>query len=69
MHRPLSSFVAAGKGSDVRAVLVDGRVVYRDGRFDRLASAQDVIAEAEKIGRSIVIKAGLDHRLSPAWRM
>ncbi len=69
MHRPLSSFVAAGKGSDVRAVLVDGRVVFRNGRFDGLASAQDVIAEAERIGRSIVIEAGLDHRLSPAWRM
>ena len=37
MHRPLSSFVDAGKGSDVRAVLVDGRVVYRDGRFAGLA--------------------------------
>ncbi len=69
MHRPLSSFVTAGKGSDVRVVLVDGRVVYRDGRFDRLASPQDVIAEAEKTGRSIVIKAGLGHRLAPAWRM
>jgi len=69
MHRPLSSFVTAGKGSDVRVVLVDGRVVYRDGRFDRLASARDVIAEAEKTGRSIVIKAGLGHRLAPAWRV
>ncbi len=54
MHRPLSSFVTAGKGSDARAVLVDGRVVYRDGKFDGLADPQGAIAEAERIGRSIV---------------
>ena len=69
LHRPLSSFVCAGKGSDARAVLVDGRVVYRDGRFARLADGRGVIAEAEKIGRAIVEKAGLSHRLAPAWRM
>ena len=31
MHRPLSNFISAGKGSDARAVLVDGAIVYRDG--------------------------------------
>ena len=40
MHRPMSSFVSAGKGSDVRAVLVDGEIVYRDGRFDALRAAR-----------------------------
>ena len=68
LHRPLSSFVTAGKGSDARAVLVDGRVVYRDGRFARLADPASVIAEAEQIGRGIVEQAGLSHRLTPAWR-
>ena len=37
LHRPLSSFVAAGKGSDVRAVLVDGKVAYRNGPYAHLA--------------------------------
>src|SRR5262245_32766631 len=68
LHRPLSSFITAGKGSDVRAVLVDGRIVYRDGRFAHLDDPQSVIAEAEKIGASIIDKAGLGHRLTPAWR-
>src|SRR3954465_10183475 len=49
LHRPLSSFVTAGKGSDVRAVLVDGRIVYRDGTFANLSDPRVVIAEAEKI--------------------
>ena len=61
--------MTAGKGSDVRAVLVDGKVAYRNGAFARLADAQGVIAEAEKVGKAIVAKAGLSHRLAPAWRM
>jgi 5-methylthioadenosine/S-adenosylhomocysteine deaminase len=68
LHRPLSSFITAGKGSDVRAVLVDGRIVYRDGRFAHLDDPRSVIAEAEKIGASIIDRAGLCHRLTPAWR-
>lgn len=68
LHRPLTSFVTAGKGSDVRAVLVDGKVVYRGGKFATLADAQSVITQAEKIGRAILEQAGLGHRLMPAWR-
>ena len=68
LHRPLSSFVCAGKGSDARAVLVDGAVVYRDGMFAHQPDPVAVIAEAERIGASIVQQAGLGHRMSPAWR-
>src|SRR5262245_39658348 len=68
-HRPVSSFVYAGKGSDARAVLVDGEIVYRDGRFTHMADSQKVFAEAERIGRAVLDKAGLAHRLIPAWRM
>jgi 5-methylthioadenosine/S-adenosylhomocysteine deaminase len=69
LHRPLSSFVTAGKGSDVRIVLVDGRVVYRDGAFTRLADPQGIVTEAEKIGLAIIESAGLGHRLAPDWRL
>jgi len=34
-----------------------------------LSDAQSVIAEAEKAAKAIVAKAGLSHRLAPAWRM
>ena len=69
LHRPLSSFVTASKGSDVRAVLVDGKVAYRNGAFAHLTDAHGLIAEAEKVAKTIVAKAGLSHRLAPAWRM
>lgn len=68
LHRPLTSFVTAGKGSDVRAVLVNGQVVYRDGRFSNLADPGSVIAEAQKIGSMIADRAGLTHRLGTGWR-
>jgi len=69
MHRPLSTFVSAGKGSDARVVLVDGEVVFRDGKFTHLANPAEVIGEAERVGRAVLDKAGLNHRLTPAWRM
>ena len=50
------------------AVLVDGRVVYRDGRFSNLADPGSVIAEAQKIGSMIAGRAGLSHRLGSSWR-
>jgi 5-methylthioadenosine/S-adenosylhomocysteine deaminase len=69
LHRPLSSFVYAGKGSDARTVLVDGEIVYRDGAFPRVANASHLFADGERIGAAIVEKAGLGHRLLPTWRM
>lgn len=69
LHRPLTSFVTAGKGSDARAVLVDGKVVYRDGAFPRCSDPQAVVAEAQTIGRRIIDKAGLSNRLGESWRV
>jgi 5-methylthioadenosine/S-adenosylhomocysteine deaminase len=59
LHRPISSFVTAGKGSDAKVVLVDGEVVYRDGSFPRQPDAMRIIREGERIARGILAKAGL----------
>jgi 5-methylthioadenosine/S-adenosylhomocysteine deaminase len=67
LHRPISSFVYAGKGSDARAVLVDGQVVYRDGRFPRFPDGARALAEAERLGRAIIEKASLGHRFTIPW--
>jgi 5-methylthioadenosine/S-adenosylhomocysteine deaminase len=68
LHRPLSNFICAGKGSDARAVVVNGDIVYRDGTFTRVPDAERVFAEAERIGARLVEQAGLSHRFAPAWR-
>jgi 5-methylthioadenosine/S-adenosylhomocysteine deaminase len=68
LHRPISSFIYAGKGSDARAVLVNGDIVYRDNAFTRCSDGARIVGEAEQIGRQVLAKAGLSARLEPAWR-
>jgi 5-methylthioadenosine/S-adenosylhomocysteine deaminase len=68
LHRPLSTFVSAGKGTDARLVVVDGRIAYRDGRFRGGAGYGEVVASAERIGRRIIDEAGHGDRLAAPWR-
>jgi 5-methylthioadenosine/S-adenosylhomocysteine deaminase len=68
LHRPISSFICAGKGTDARIVLVDGEIVYRDGAFPRFPEGGRTIREAETIAREMLAASGLSARLEPAWR-
>jgi cytosine/adenosine deaminase-related metal-dependent hydrolase len=68
LHRPLSSFICAGKGNDARAVIVNGKIAYQDGKFPRCSDRDRLFAEAERIGVNLVEQAGLSHRFVPAWR-
>jgi 5-methylthioadenosine/S-adenosylhomocysteine deaminase len=68
VHRPISSLVYAGKGTDARLVIVDGEIVYRDGTFPRFSDQALVRTEAQRIGRAILENAGLSSRLTPDWR-
>ena len=68
LHRPISSFVTAGKGTDAKAVLVDGELVYRDGRFPRQPDAMRAVRDGERIARDVLAKAGVSGRLDGHWR-
>jgi 5-methylthioadenosine/S-adenosylhomocysteine deaminase len=68
LHRPISTFISAGKGTDAQLVIVDGKIVYQDGRFTHLKDSGRVIADAEQVARRVLDAAGLAHRLTPAWR-
>jgi cytosine/adenosine deaminase-related metal-dependent hydrolase len=51
VHDPIKSLVEDGTGSDVELVMVDGKVVVRDGRLvnvDQAALAASAQAEADK---------------------
>lgn len=69
VHRPISSLLYAAKGTDAKMVLVDGDVVYREGRFAHLSVPREAVAEAQRIGRNILDKSGLASRLAPDWRL
>ncbi|HZD29379.1 MAG TPA: amidohydrolase family protein [Xanthobacteraceae bacterium] len=68
LHRPISSFICAGKGSDVRCVFVDGDLVYRAGKFARFADGERMLREGERIARRALDKTGLRHRAEQHWR-
>ena len=66
--RPISTFIGAGRGADARVVMVNGEIVYRDGKFKHLKDGMATIAEAERTARALLRDAGLEARLQPAWR-
>jgi 5-methylthioadenosine/S-adenosylhomocysteine deaminase len=68
-HRPISSFLYSGKGSDVRIVMVDGQIVCRDGFIVKMPDIRSVVQNAEEVARHVLKAAGLDARLEPAWRL
>ena len=68
LHRPISTFICAGNGSDAKLVMVDGEIVYRDGIYPRCKDRKRVIMDAEKIAKKVLAAAGLSARLQPAWR-
>lgn len=68
LHRPISTFICAGRGADAKAVLVNGKIVYQDGEFAAKPDVENIFAQAETLGRKLVGQAGLDNRLEPIWR-
>src|SRR5712691_5627344 len=54
----ISSLVYSAGSSDVRTTIIDGRVVMRDGELLTL-NEPDVIAEANREGRSVASRAGI----------
>jgi 5-methylthioadenosine/S-adenosylhomocysteine deaminase len=68
LHRPISSLIYAGKGTDASLVMVDGQIVYRDGKFPRFGDGPAIVGEGKRISRLIIEAAGLGHRFTPEWR-
>lgn len=67
LQRPLSAFVGAGRGSDAKVVIVDGKVVYRDGMFTSGPDSREILRDSERLGAEIIQKAGLSNRISSHW--
>jgi 5-methylthioadenosine/S-adenosylhomocysteine deaminase len=68
VHRPISSFICAAHGSDVSAVLVNGKIVFRDGDFAAGSDSARIFEHARTIAHAILTKTGVDNRLTPHWR-
>jgi 5-methylthioadenosine/S-adenosylhomocysteine deaminase len=67
-NRPISTFVSAGKGTDAKYVLVNGKIVYQNGQFSSGPSYREVLREATLKSRQIAAAAGHTSRMQPEWR-
>jgi len=68
VHRPISSLVSAGRGSDVSHVLVNGHLVFAHGALTgdiNLATVRDQAADS---ARNLLNQTGLARRMRPHWR-
>jgi len=52
IYNPYSQIVYSATGADVRDVIINGRIVYRDRQFTTLDKAE-ILNEVEKIGQRI----------------
>jgi 5-methylthioadenosine/S-adenosylhomocysteine deaminase len=61
VHRPLSTFVHAARGTDARHVMVDGEMLLEDGQFTWVSELRvtELLEEAGTRGRALARRAGL----------
>ncbi|NIV33980.1 MAG: amidohydrolase family protein, partial [Anaerolineae bacterium] len=61
---PISNLVYAAQGSDVRTVVIDGRVVMEDRQI-LVADEEEILAEAETRGQDLLARTGV--QVTPNW--
>jgi 5-methylthioadenosine/S-adenosylhomocysteine deaminase len=66
-NRPVSALVFSAHGTDVDTVLVNGDVVLRGGNL-RFGAEREVLADARRLAREAIERAGLQHRVDVHWR-
>ena len=68
VHRPVSSLIFSGHGTDAVLVMVDGQVVYQDGQYTSFSDVGDLVRECGEIARHIATTAGLGDALEGPWQ-
>jgi 5-methylthioadenosine/S-adenosylhomocysteine deaminase len=68
LQRPLSAFLGAGKGTDVKYVMVNGEIVFREGDFTKFKDSKEILSSVERLASEIISKAGLASRLDMTWK-
>ncbi|PWY75382.1 hypothetical protein BO70DRAFT_340377 [Aspergillus heteromorphus CBS 117.55] len=63
---PVSAVVYSATGRDVRLVVVDGKVLVRDGQLVTMDEGE-VVREAKRCSREVVERAGLQGRVGGRW--
>jgi 5-methylthioadenosine/S-adenosylhomocysteine deaminase len=67
-NRPIAALVFSAHGTDADTVVVNGRVVLRDGDLVGFSGEQEVLAEATRRAGEVIERAGLGDRVNVHWR-
>jgi cytosine/adenosine deaminase-related metal-dependent hydrolase len=67
-NRPVAAVVFSAHGTDADTVVVDGKVVLRDGELVGFSGEQEVLAEATRRAGEAIERAGLSDRVNVHWR-
>jgi 5-methylthioadenosine/S-adenosylhomocysteine deaminase len=65
-NRPVSALVFSAHGTDVDTVIVNGEIVLRHGEL-RFAHQDEVLADARRLAREAIEKAGIQNRVDTHW--
>ncbi|MEM2897473.1 MAG: amidohydrolase family protein, partial [Candidatus Bathyarchaeia archaeon] len=63
---PASNIVYAAQGSDVDTVIVDGKIVVREGKLLTMDEGE-ILEEAKARGLKLIQKTKLDEKIVPRW--
>lgn len=67
-NRPVAALVFSAHGTDVDTVVVNGKVLLRDGELVGFTGEADVLAEAERRATDAIKRAGIADRVFVPWR-
>jgi cytosine/adenosine deaminase-related metal-dependent hydrolase len=67
-NRPIGALVFSAHGTDADTVVVNGRVVLRDGELAGFSREQEVLDEATRRAGEAIQRAGLAERVYVHWR-
>jgi Cytosine deaminase and related metal-dependent hydrolases len=67
-NRPVSALVFSAHGTDVDTVMVNGRLLLRDGELVEFAGEKELRAEARGRAADAIQRAGIGHRIAEHWR-
>jgi 5-methylthioadenosine/S-adenosylhomocysteine deaminase len=67
-NRPIAALVFSAHGTDADTVVVNGKVVMRDGDLVGFSGESEVLAEATRRAGEVIERAGLAERVYVHWR-
>ncbi len=67
-NRPVGALVFTANGTDVDTVVINGKVLLRDGELVNFAGESDVIAEATARAHAVIERAGIGDKVFIDWR-